>query len=157
MHQTLGDIPRTFQLNESADENMQDAWQGTLAAAMFALRATHHTTSQATPSQLAFGRDATMNAQTFADWTAIKAQKKHRIQKNNEKENKKRIPYVHRVGDEMLIKIETKSKYGEAPHEGPHVITQANAHNGAVRHQKGVINDAIDIRQITPHHEWCLI
>ncbi len=85
MHQTLGNVPRTFQLNESTDENMQDAWQGTLAAAMFALRATHHTAPQATPSQLAFGRDATMNAQTFADWTAIEAQKQHRILKNNEK------------------------------------------------------------------------
>ena len=135
---------------------MQDALQGTLAAAMFALRATHHATPQSTPSQLAFGRDAIMNVQTLVDWTAIKAQKQHRIQKNNEKENEKRIPCVHRARDKTLLKNETKSKFGESPCEGPCEIAQVNAHNGAVRHQKGVTNDAINVRQMTPHHEWCL-
>ena len=53
IHQTLGNIIRTFDLDELDEE---DPWSGILAAAMFALRATFHTTLQATPMQLVFGR-----------------------------------------------------------------------------------------------------
>ena len=57
VHQTIGNIIRTFRVNEMVldDEN---PWDGILAATMFALRATVHTTSQYTPAQLVFGRDS---------------------------------------------------------------------------------------------------
>jgi len=61
IHQTLGNIIRTFELHES-DLTSDSPWDGILSAAMmFALRATYHTTLQATLTQLVFGRDAMLN------------------------------------------------------------------------------------------------
>ena len=56
IHQTLGNIIRSFELQENyLDED--DPWKGVLSAAAFAIRPTYHTTSQKTPGQLVFGRD----------------------------------------------------------------------------------------------------
>ena len=49
VHQTLANIIRVLD-TESLDPD--DPWGGVLSAAMFALRATYHTTTQATPMQL---------------------------------------------------------------------------------------------------------
>ena len=48
IHQTLGNIIRTFELHQD-QEVTQDSWVGILSAVMFALRSTYHTTTQATP------------------------------------------------------------------------------------------------------------
>lgn len=58
IHQTLSNIIRVL---DSESLHPDNPWGGALAAAMFALRATYHTTTQATPMQLVFGRDAILN------------------------------------------------------------------------------------------------
>jgi len=55
VHQTIGNIIRTFEVNDS-DLTIDNPWDGILSATMFALRATYHTTLPATPIQLVFGR-----------------------------------------------------------------------------------------------------
>ncbi len=55
IHKTIADIIRTHQLND-IELDVQDPWSGVLAAAMWATRATIHTTLQATPMQLVYGR-----------------------------------------------------------------------------------------------------
>ena len=57
IHQTIGNILRTFCIQDSQLDN-EDPWSGILAATMFATRATVHTTLKATPMQLVFSRDA---------------------------------------------------------------------------------------------------
>jgi hypothetical protein len=52
VHQTIGNILRTFCVNE-VDED--DPWSGILAATSFAVQSTYHTTLQATPAQLVLG------------------------------------------------------------------------------------------------------
>ena len=52
IHQTIGNLIRTF--DESNIIN-NDPWSGILAATMFAVRATYHTTLQAYLMQLVFG------------------------------------------------------------------------------------------------------
>ena len=96
IHQTLGNIIRTFELHGDA-EATQETWDGVLSAAMFALRAIIHTTTQATPMQLVFGRDAILNIQFEADWEYIKNRKQKVIDYNNKKENSKRIPCSYQV------------------------------------------------------------
>ena len=58
IHQTIGNIIRTFELYDNNDLDEEDPFAGVLSATMFAMRATYHTTTQATPTQLVFGRDA---------------------------------------------------------------------------------------------------
>jgi transposase InsO family protein len=70
VHQTLGNIIRTYQVHDIyLDE--EHPWDGILAATMFAIRATYHTTLQATPAQLVFGRDAILNMTFEANWNFI--------------------------------------------------------------------------------------
>ena len=87
-HQTIGNLIRTASI-DNIDET--DPWSGILSAAMFAMRATYHTTLQASPSQLVFGRVAILNTKFTADWELIKRRKQELIHKNNENENRKRI------------------------------------------------------------------
>jgi len=61
IHQTIGNMIRTFDY-DNLDE--ADPWSGILSATMFAVRATYHTTLQATPSQLVFGRATLRSKQT---------------------------------------------------------------------------------------------
>ena len=46
-----------------------------------------HVTVWATPMQLVFGRDSTLNAQHIADWKCIQSREQTVIVKNNIKEN----------------------------------------------------------------------
>ena len=151
IHQTLGNIIRTYQLHQmEVDET--DPWAGILSTAMFALRATYHTVLKATPCQVVFSRDAMLNTKFIADWQLIKQHKQKEINKNNAQENQKRIPHEYNVGDKISIKKGNKRKYGEDPYEGPYEIIKVNT-NGTIRYQKGVMTDTINIRNVHPYHE----
>ena len=52
IHQTIRNIIRTFDVSNIVNI---DPWSGILAATMFAVRATYHTTLQTSPMQLVFG------------------------------------------------------------------------------------------------------
>jgi hypothetical protein len=126
-------------------------WTGTLAATMFAVRATYHTTLQASPMQLVFGRDAILNIKHMSNWEHIRQRKQTRINKNNKRENKSRRTHACSLRDEILVKARKNSKH-ELECDGPYEITQVND-NGTVRFQKGTVNDVTNIRQIKPFHE----
>ena len=79
VHQTLGNLIRSFQLQDKPYYDPDDPWGGILVAIAFALRSTYHTTLQAMPGQLIFGRDMVLNVQHLTDWTAIKACKQQII------------------------------------------------------------------------------
>ena len=128
-----------------------DPWAGILAATMFAVRATYHTTLQASPMQLVFGRDAILNVKHITDWEHIRQRKQTRINENNKRENKSRRVHKYSNGDKILIKARKHSKH-ELEYEGPYSITQVND-NGTVRFQKGIVNDVTNIRRIKPFHE----
>ena len=104
VHQTIGNILRTFQINNS-ELDTNDPWNGILSAVIFAMRSTVHTTTQATPMQLVFGRDAIMNLTFDANWQLTKKRKQQLINKSNVNENKKRVPHKYNVNDLVLIKM----------------------------------------------------
>ena len=110
-----------------------------------------HTTTQATPIQLVFGRDAMLNIQFQANWKLIKDRKQQLIKQNNKRENSKRITHQYNVGDEVLIKQDQNSKFGSNPYKGPYLITEIR-NNGTVRVQEGILEDTYNIRMITPYH-----
>jgi RNase H-like domain found in reverse transcriptase/Reverse transcriptase (RNA-dependent DNA polymerase)/Integrase zinc binding domain len=152
IHQTLGNIIRTFDIYNNEGLDPEDPWSGILGAAMFAIRATFHTTLQATPAQLVFGRDAILNSKFEADWNFIKANKQRLIHINNQKENKSRISHQYNINDEILCESKpTKSKFGPALWEGPFRIVKVND-NGTVRIRKGVVTETVHIRRIKPYH-----
>ena len=110
VHQTIGNMVRTFELEDNwLDED--DPWKGTLCATDFAVRATVHTTLQKTPAQSVFGRDMILNVNHVANWEHIRQRKQTLIDKNNDRENKSRIPCTCEMGDKVLSKRGTENKH----------------------------------------------
>ena len=110
MHQTLSNLVHTFELEENYLD-VDKPWDSILAAAIFAVWSTYHTTLQATPGQLVFGCDMVINTPFIADWEAIKQRKQKIINKNNKKENSKRKEHIYRVQDQVLFKNKRARKY----------------------------------------------
>ena len=84
IHQTIGNIIHTFDVSNIVNS---DPWSGILAANMFDVRTTYHTTLQASPMKLVFGRDAIFNIKHIADWEHIRQHKQLQNNNNNKREN----------------------------------------------------------------------
>eukprot|EP00980_Cylindrotheca_fusiformis_P024408 scaffold11874_cov59-Cylindrotheca_fusiformis.AAC.1 len=81
------------------DMKEKDPFAGVVSAISFAVRSTYHTTLQATPGQLVFGRDMILPIQFEANWEYIRQRKQKIIDENNKRENAKRKEHEYRVGD----------------------------------------------------------
>jgi hypothetical protein len=127
MHQMLGNLIRSFQLQDKAYFDLDDPWGGILTVVAFTLKSTYHMTLQVTPGQLIFGRDMVLNVQHLTDWTAIIAHKQQIICQNNRIKNLKQIPCHYQVGDLVILENIRSNKY-EQPYSGPYCITQVNTH-----------------------------
>ena len=151
VHQTIGNIIRTFKVQNMVldDEN---PWDGILASTMFSLRATVHTTTQHTPTQLVFNRDSILNVPIEANWKLIKQRKQALINKGNERENKLRKDHTYNIGDKVLLKNAWPTKFNQDAFLGPYVIT-AVRNNGTVRARKGRLTDTYNIRNLVPFRE----
>ena len=55
-NQVLGNMLRTYELEEK-ELNLKDPFSSFLSAAAYAIRSTYHTTLEATPAELVFGRN----------------------------------------------------------------------------------------------------
>ena len=152
IHQVIGNIVRTYTVRDAEELDEENPWDGILSAVMFAIRATYHTTLQATPTQLVFGRDAILNTKFEANWKYIRERKQEIIRKNNIRENANRIPHEYKVGDKVLYKTGALDKFSTLPYEGPYVILGINT-NGTVRLKRGAILDTVNIRLLHPYHD----
>ena len=150
VHQTIGNMLRTFRVHDMDVMDEEDPWSSILAAISYGVRATVSTTTRASPMQLVFGRDPMLDVKYAADWKYIRDRKQKVINDNNRKENAKRLDHMYSVGDEILIKAERNSKYGADAYYGPFAITQIND-NGTVCVQEGHVEDTYNIRNITPY------
>lgn len=90
-----------------------------MTAVSFVVRSTIHTTLQATPAQLVFGKDFILNIPFTADWRMMQEKKQKLIEQNTAKDNAKRIPYQYQVGNQVKILQEQKTKYGQNYYKGP--------------------------------------
>jgi hypothetical protein len=88
VHHMLGNVLRTFEL-ENIELDTNDPWGPFLSATAWAIRSTVHTTLDATPGQLVFGRDMLLPIQLKTDWARIRQWKHDIINVNNRKENSK--------------------------------------------------------------------
>ena len=152
IHAVLNDILRTFELEErSLDKDRP--WDEFLSATAFALRATYHTTLQATPAQLVFGRDMILPISVQADWDVIKQRKQEEIDRNNRRENRSRISHKYKVGDKVYLNKEGIQRKLATPRTGPYKLT-AVYDNGTVSVQTSTnVQERVNIRRVRPHFE----
>jgi len=157
-HQTIHNMVSILNLQGKNHEDPYHSWNGLLNAVRFAMKATVHSTTQATPMQLVFGRDAILPVTFQADWQYIKERKQRRIIQNNDQENAKRIPHTYAVGDKVTVEQHQHRKYGKPKYMGPYIIDRV-FENGTVRlrqntaHPTGVVYRTWNIRKIHPYQD----
>ena len=149
-HQVLGNQIRAMELSHH-NVDLDDPWSGVLAAVAFAIRSTYHTTLQATPGQLVFGRDMIMPTTYVADWQRIRLNKLKRMRTNLENENKKRVKYTYKVGDNIKIKKQIRDPKLHNLWTGPFKISKIS-NKGTIYFMNGAVEDHRTIRQIQPYH-----
>ena len=143
-------------LQASNIENLQlsteDPWTEVLARVAYAIRSTYHTTLQATPAQLVFGRDMIYPIQYIAEWDIIRKRKQALIDKNNERENSKRVDFDYIVGQRVLLINTDLQRKLDDPTQGPFKIVQTHT-NGNVSILCGSVIEHVNIRRIKPYFE----
>ena len=149
VHQVLGNMLRTQELEEQTLTG-RDPFGSVLSAAAYAIRSTYHTTLEATPAELVFGRHMLLPIQFKADWEAIRAKRQALIDENNARENSRRIAHTYKVGDKV-----SKQRPGILPklsrkRDGPYTITKVYT-NGTVCIRNGATTERINIRRIAPY------
>jgi hypothetical protein len=95
-----------------------DPWSGILSAVAWAVCSAHHTALQSTLGQLVFGQDMIWDMAHVADWQHMKQCKQTLTNKNNKKENQKRIDYDCAIG-ELIMKIKAGVLKMEHRNPGP--------------------------------------
>ena len=104
IHKTIRNIIRTFDVSNIVNNY---PWPGILAATMFSVCATYHTTLQAYPMQLVFGRCVILNIKHVADWEHIRQHKQLRINHNT----MRRKNHQYNIDIKILVKRKKNSKH----------------------------------------------
>ena len=83
----------------------------------------------------------------------ISQAKQKRINTNNERENRSRVPHEYHIGDQILIKNPNASRKLDQPYIGPYSVTDVHGENGTVTFLKGAVHERLNIRQVKPYVE----
>ena len=70
-----------------------------------------YTSTQYTPSQLVFGRDANLDINQDANWLLIKQSKQALINKGNQGKSRPRQSQLYHTRDKVLLKNAWKTKF----------------------------------------------
>jgi len=128
-----------------------DPFAGLVANAAFALRATIHSTLNASPAQLVFGRDMIIHTNDTANWHILRQRQQNRMLRDNERTNHHRIPHHYAVGDRVLIRNNDINTKLSKPYFGPFTIVRLTPNNGIVVIDRSGYNESISIRRLIPH------
>jgi hypothetical protein len=123
VHKVVNNMLRSFDLEQ---ENLEEdnPFKYFLQSTAWDIRSTYHTTLQATPCQLVFGRDMIHNIAFKANWSLIQKRKQDIINQSNQKENMSQIPYEYKVGDQVLLETPGILRKLLTPRTGPYPVTQ---------------------------------
>jgi hypothetical protein len=152
-HQTIANQMRSLVLMSVDIQSLADMQQFIVDPVKWALNSTYHTTLEATPGQLAFGRDMIMPTSYLANWHYIRARRQAATDKNTINENKHRLLHNYSVGDKVLIIQDKIIGKLAKPTQGTFLITAvANQHiNGTVTiRRRPNATEVLNIRRLRP-------
>ena len=146
-HQTIADSIRSMRL----DLQTFDATTipSVLQAVAWGIRSTYHTALQASPAQIAFGRDMIINATYLANWHRTTAHQRSRALQNTLRENASRISHDYQP-NHMVYITDRDVKRKLDVKKGPFRIISAHT-NGTVTIQRSpTVTERINIRRLHP-------
>ena len=92
-----------------------------------------------------------VNLQFAADWQAISRRKQAQVDKDNVRENSKRVAHDYSPGEQVLVTKDGHFRKLDEPYQGPFPITDVYV-NGTVRIQRSAtVSERLNIRRITPY------
>ncbi len=92
------------------------------------------------------------NLATVVDWRVISARKQTQIDRDNLRENARRVNYDYAVGDRVFVKNKGVQRKLDPIKQGPYTITEVHT-NGTVRIQCRNFTERINIRRLEPFFE----
>ena len=122
IHQVVGSMLKTKDL-VNIKFNELDMWNPILASVAYAIRCSNHSTLNATPGQLIFGRDMLLDLKFDPNYKQMWAHKQKRISYDNVRENSKRISHDYMVGEYVYILKDGQYCNLEGDNQGPFYIT----------------------------------
>lgn len=144
VHRVIGDKMRTKTLQTAED------WAQFLNNTTFALRAAHHSMTNASPAQQAFGRDMFMDMKHQTDWVEEHRRKAAQIKKNNDRENAKRVNWEYSPGDKVLLRRDAGVQGKSLPlFDGPYEVL-AVQDTGTLTLDKGRYIEKVNLRRVRP-------
>ncbi len=149
VHQVLGQMLYTVELDMAKSVTPDDV-HVFLDNAAWAICSTYHTVLKASPDAAIFGRDLLFDIPFVADWRKIGERRQSLTNCGNQRRNAKRIDYVYKVGDKVLVINEgilrkAESAYGKEPW----TITTVHT-NRTIRIQRGTKTERLSIRRVEP-------
>ena len=102
IHQVVGSMLKTQDLKEKIFDSWKP-WSEILASVAYAIRCSYHSTLQATPGQLVFGRDMLLNIGFQPNYERVWEQKQRHIKNDNVCENAKQVEHTYSVGDYAYV------------------------------------------------------
>jgi len=147
LHRVMGDMIRS---QIATRYKFADPISEMLSAAAYGIRATVHGTTRFTPGQLVFGRDMILRTEMEADMELVRQRRATAIAKGNLRENKRRIKYDYKQGDQVLILaggLDPKLKL----HEGPFKVLSYNKSSGTLHIKRRNYIEPINVRRVRPY------
>jgi hypothetical protein len=100
VHQVLGTMMRTSEIDMANSVEPADI-DIFIDNAAWAIRSTYHTVLKASPGAAIFGRDMLFDIPFVADWKQFGDYRQHQTDRNNKRENNKRVDYDYKVSDKI--------------------------------------------------------
>ena len=147
MHQVLGDMLRC-QLTKRHDHD--DPVVDMLSAAAYAIRATVHGVTRYSSSQLVYVKDMILRTNVEVNVEHIRKRRENATIRNNQRENRRRIKYNYKEGDQVLVlseHLDPKMKL----HSGPYKVLSYNKANDTLHSRRRNYVEPINIRNVRPY------
>ena len=87
-----------------------------------------------------------------ADWAMIQARHQEEIERNNRRENAKRLDHTYKVGDTVSKRTGGTLPKLRRKREGPYTVTAVH-NNGTISIRRGPITERLNIRRVDPYNE----
>ena len=148
IHLVIADCIRAMDLESQPYDDTTE--HSVLQAVAWGLRSTYHTALQASPGQLAFGRDMLINAIYLANWAVIKQRKRESTLYNNAKENKLRVQHDYQPGNKVYILNKDIKRKLKPDKEGPFEVVSIHTNGTLTIRRSPAVTERINIRRVHP-------
>ena len=129
----------------------KEPWADIISQCAWAIHATVHTTLDATPGQLVFGRDMLFDLSLQADWKNIYEKQKQAHKNSTACKNAEKVKYTYGQKDHVLLDRGIIQHKLNPKRDGPYKVKKVYT-NGAVKIHKGIVSQTVSLSRLKPYN-----